>query len=521
MRTRFTLSLLFLGLIWLGSAVAAHATHILGGDLTYESVPTGTDYRKYYVKARLYREYTNTNVDFAPQIQLSVTKDGCSLSTASSFKAPLTRTSTTTLSPTGCASGFTYRLDIFEGEITLERGRWLLSINEENRTDGMRNIVESVTKAFHLEAYLDNTSLLLNNSPKFTSNTLPYLCGNQAHRYSFSTFDVDGDSLAYESVQPQAPVQATTDPCGVGVAYSSYATGSFVDPVTGEIGSYPAGTYSAASPLLSFQATGGTTRPYFQLNPATGELLAQPVLLPNGPFVVAVRVNEFRKLAGTWTKIGSVMRDVIYTVFNGRGNRNPTLSSLQIGASSTPQSPNHPIAVTAGQTISLTLSATDPDGYQTTSISSDVAATIPGTSFQSLGNNQGRLTWQVPATLKSGRYCCTFTVSDDAGCPYNGSEVRTITFLVSGATLTTKNSQPLTLAAFPMPFHDQVQFQLSARKTQPVVISDELGRVVAQLGSRPDGLVIWQPDTTVPAGLYFARSADGQQVARLLRTGAQ
>ncbi|TGE22846.1 hypothetical protein [Hymenobacter metallicola] len=517
MQHRLLLRFLFLNLFGIGWIAPARATHILGGDLTYEYAGTSNDYRKYHVTARVYREWATSSVDFGPQMPLSVSKDGCDMSEVGSFKTNLNRTSSAFVAPTGCATGFTYQLQIFEGEIMLERGQWLLSINEENRSDGMRNIVESVNKAFHVEAYLNNTSLLTNNSPKFTSNTLPYLCGNQAHRYSFSAFDVDGDSLTYESVQPQAPVQALTNPCGAGIAYSSYRSGVFVDPVTGEGGVYPAGTYSATYPLTSFQVVNGVVVPFFQLSPSTGELLAKPVLVATGPYVVAVRVNEFRKLGGTWTKIGSVVRDVIYTVFNGQGNRNPVLSGLQIGTNPTTQSPDQLIPVTAGQTITLTLSATDPDAGQTTRISSDVASFIPGASFQTLTNNRGQLTWQVPATLKAGRYSCTVTVADNVSCPYNGSEVRTLTFRVSGTTLAAKAAQLETVAAFPVPFHERVQFQLTARTTQAVVVTDELGRPVARLSSRPDGLVVWQPGAEVPAGLYFARTTDGRQVARLLR----
>ncbi|PJJ54968.1 putative Ig domain-containing protein [Hymenobacter chitinivorans] len=517
MQHRFLLRLLFLGLIGLGWSVSARASHILGGDLTYESLGNFSDYRKYRVTVRYYRDIS-TSVETGPKITLLATKDGCSLSTPGSLSATLYRTSQTIISPAGCASGFSYQLNIFEGEVMLERGQWLLSVNEENRSAGMRNVVNSAEKSFHVEAYLNNRAFPANNSPKFTSFTLPYLCGNQAHRYSFSSFDVDGDSLVYEPVQPQTQIQSVLDPCSVDIPYSSYPAGLFTDPVSGQTGGYSSGTYSAAYPLASFQVINGVAQPYFQLNPATGELLAQPQLQATGPYIVAVRVNEFRKLAGTWTRIGSVTRDVIYTVFNGQGNRNPVLSGLQIDTNPAAQSPDQLIPVAAGQTITLTLSATDPDAGQTTRISSDVASSIPGASFQTLTNGRGQLTWQVPATLKPGRYRCTVTVADNANCPFSGSEVRTLTFQVSGTTLATKAASPQILTAFPLPFHDQVQFQLAARTTQTVVITDELGREVARLNSRPDGLVIWQPAAAVPAGLYLARTADGRQVARLLHS---
>jgi hypothetical protein len=52
-------------------------------------------------------------------------------------------------------------------------------------------------------------------------------------------------------------------------------------------------------------------------------------------------------------------------------------------------------------------------------------------------------------------------------------------------------------------------------------VSDQLGRLVRQLRSQADGSVRWQPGAKVPAGLYFVRSADGNQLIRLLRSDAR
>ncbi|TGE22145.1 hypothetical protein E5K00_18010 [Hymenobacter aquaticus] len=516
MLNRLLFCLLLLSLPGLGS-LPVQASHILGGDLTYTYIGTSTSPNAYKVTARLYREYTLTPVNFGNEITLSVGLNGCPGATTGSFTALLQRVSTVTTTPLGCVGDFSYENIVFEGTVLLPPGQWTMSVNEENRTGGTRNVVDSGMYGFHLEAQLNNASGLRNNSPKFTSFTLPYLCGNQSHRYSFSTFEADGDSLVYQSVPPQRRT-SYVNPCPIPLPYVSYSAGQFQDPASGQTVTYPARTYSAANPLFSFLVGGGVGTPYFGLNAATGELVARPILKETGPFVVAVRVDEFRKLNGSWTKIGSVLRDVVYSVFNGSGNRNPVLSSLSIGSSPAPFPLDLPIDVATGELISLNLTATDPDAGQTVRLSSDVASVIPGASFQPTGPNQGRLTWSVPTSLPSGLYSFTVTLADN-GCPLNGTEVRTVIFRVSRIVLgTTPGRQPVVLAAFPVPFHDRVQFQLAAGFSGPVVVSDELGRPVARLTSRPDGLVVWQPDAQVPAGLYFARSADGRQVARLLRS---
>ncbi|UOQ53022.1 putative Ig domain-containing protein [Hymenobacter cellulosivorans] len=517
MRPRFPLSLLLIAIIWLSNTATTYASHILGGELLYEYTGNLARPNEYKVTARLYQEYLQTNIE-STRPTLTVTKGNCSIN-AERFSTELTRISRITTSPLGCTGDFSYLITVFEGTVQLPPGVWTLSLNEENRSFGMRNIERSEDRGFHIESFLDNTSQLVNNSPKFTSFTLPYLCASQPHRYSFTAFDVDGDSLAYQSVQPQAGNGQQTF-CGFPIPYTSYEAGVLQDPVSGQTVNYPARTYSPENPLFSFQIGNGVATPFFQLNAATGELEAFPVISKVGPYVVAVRVNEFRKLNGSWVKIGSVTRDVIYSVFVGSGNRNPRVSGLRVGNGQSAQALDQPIRVAAGQTVSVTLNATDPDAGQTVRFSSDAASVVPGASFQTTGATQGLLTWEVPATLKAGRYSFNVTVADN-GCPLNGTEVRTITFLVGSPTLAAKAAQPHILTAFPLPFHDQVQFQLEARRTQAVVVTDELGREVAHLTSRPDGLVVWQPTATVPAGLYFARSIDGRQVARLLRSAAQ
>ncbi len=229
-----------------------------------------------------------------------------------------------------------------------------------------------------------------------------------------------------------------------------------------------------------------------------------------------VQIDEYRRLNGTWTLIGQVTRDVPYSVLNPSINRHPTISSLQVAGAAAAQPVDQAVVVRPGQAVSLTLTATDPDAGQTLQLSSDVAAVIPGASFQAQGNNQGVLTWQVPAALPLGRYTLAVTVAD-SNCPLNGYEVRTITFLVSNQILATHASRPQILSAYPLPFHDRVQFTLPTATVQPVIITDNLGRLVTTLKSRPDGSVEWLPAADVAAGTYFARSASGGYVCRLLR----
>ncbi|UPL48274.1 hypothetical protein [Hymenobacter sublimis] len=251
----------------------------------------------------------------------------------------------------------------------------------------------------------------------------------------------------------------------------------------------------------------------FQLNTATGEATTSPFSLIVGSYVIAVKVEEYRRINSTWTLIGSITRDITYLA-NPGGNTNPTFTSLQVGAATQPF--EKAIRANPGQTISVTLDASDADAGQMLSFSTAAATVVPGVSLQTVSATQSRLTWQVPANLPLGRYYLPVTVTDN-GCPLLGSDSRTLTFLVTSQVLSTKfGKQPLSIFATPTPFREQVQFQLGQAGTQTVSVLDGLGRTVAQLTSKPDGSVVWQPAASLAPGIYVARTADGRQV-RLLR----
>ncbi|WBA40374.1 hypothetical protein [Hymenobacter canadensis] len=512
MRTRFRIRFLLLSVLLLAGALGAHASHVLGGDLDYSYIPGSAS--QYRITARLYSNPADAGTLFPDPrtISLSGTQNGCASTSTSNFQLQVSRMQLTRRS-LGCAvNGRSYNISQYEATVTLPPGQWTLKVIEELRSGGMLNLNNIGDQGFYITAYLDNSSGLTNNSPRFTSFTMPYVCGSQPYRYSFSTFEPDGDSLVYRSVQPLAST-ITEQGCGNAISYASYSSGQFQDPINGQTATYPAGQFTAGFPLLSFRSINGVAVPQFELNAANGDLLTTPVAA-RGLNTVAVQVDEYRRLNGSWTRIGGVMRDVVYSVFDANGNRNPGFTGLQIAGTSQPI--DQPIVVQRGQQIALTLTATDPDAGQTVQISSDVAAVIPGASFQLQGASQAVLSWQVPATLPAGRYSFTVSVADN-NCPTSGSEVRTINFVLPARALATAGARAQVLAAYPMPFRSQVQFRLPTPGVQAIHITDGLGRLVATLHSRPDGTVAWSPAADVPAGAYFARPASGEAVFRLLR----
>lgn len=479
MSTRFRFRWLLALLMGVGGLRAAHATHIIGGDIAYAPVASTTaGGPRYHVTVRLFRDVTSS-VQQA-DIQLTCNRGGCNAAAADYFTVTIRRNQLLPQMASSCPLPVAFRVyetDLFETNVDLPRGQWTLSVHTENRGTDIRNMANSVSQTLYLSAFLDNALVAQNNSPRFETNLLPYICGNSAQRYSFSTFDIDGDSLVYSFATPQSSVQPL-NLCGSDVA--NFVTAQF------------------------------------QLNAATGALTAPAGTVQQGLYAMAARVNEYRRLNGSWQPIGYVTRDITYVAYAAT-NIPPRFTGFTLGAG-TPQPPSQVIPVRAGQAVSLTLSATDPNAGQALRFSSDATAVVPGLSLTTLGATQARLTWQVPATLLPGRYTATVAVFDD-GCPLNASEEQTLSFLVvaPGTALASRSAlPPAGGAAFPMPFREQVQFQAAAGG-QAITIVDELGRVVARLQAEADGRVRWQPTPALPAGLYVARGADGRPLTRLLR----
>jgi hypothetical protein len=464
--------------LWLGPLLAAHATHILGGDISYSPVASTTaGVPRYHVTATLFRD---PSLAQQPIAQIVFSRNGCGGSAATgSFALAIARNQSAVTYTLGCTNvyGLVYQVYAYETDVDLPAGQWTLSIAEAGRIASIQNLVNSIYTGYYISTYLDNTLVGQDSSPRFLSTLLPYLGNGQAQRYSFSAFDLDGDSLVYQFRQPEQSTQSLTTPysCGTSIA--------------------------------------GSFSPHFQINTATGALTTDPAAVQQGYFAMAARVSEYRRINGSWQLIGYVTRDITYLAA-GSLNTNPRFTALRLNGATATQPLSQTIRVQPGQAVALALEAADPDAGQALRFESQAPGIIPGLSLQTTGATSALLTWQVPATLPPGRYTATVAVLDN-GCP-NASEEYTFSFLVSSTSLATRPDRSLEVAAYPTPFREQVQF--STAPNQAVLLVDALGREVARLTSAADGLVRWQPAATLPAGLYLARSASsGRPLARLLR----
>jgi hypothetical protein len=462
-------------LLAVGCLSTAQATHLRGGDITYATVASTTaGVPRYRVVVRNFVE-PNTGLT-STSATLTASRGGCGTAAISTFNVSMPRTQLIGSNVLGCnAPTSLYQIAVYEADVDLPTGQWVLSSLTSARTGGIQNILNPTGQYTYLNAYLDNTAVATDASPVFQSLLQPIVSTNVLTPYSMSAFDADGDSLSYELILPQG---------GCNISLPTYPS---------------------------------TFAPHYTINAGTGVLTPTVAISTGGQgfYNITVKVSAYRKMGtNRWALIGYVIRDTLYLLYPTT-NQPPAFTTMQVnGGTTQPLGPS--VAIQAGQTASVLLQAADPDAGQLLRFASAAAGVVPGLSLTQVGiSTSAQLIWQVPATLPAGRYAILVSVFDN-GCPYNASEERTIVFVVDGNRPLATRVAATATDVFPVPFREQVQFTIAPN--QAVVLVDALGREVARLTSAADGLVRWQPAATLPAGLYLARSASsGRPLARLLR----
>ena len=179
-------------------------------------------------------------------------------------------------------------------------GTYAVSLENPNRNNGIINIPNSVSVPFYIESQIIiNPFLGTNGSPVLLNPPIDEACVDAIYQHNPSAFDEDGDSLAYELVNPRGES---------GLIVPGYE--------------FPAG--------LTINSTTGTVTwdtPTFE-----------------GEFNFAILINEYR----SGFLIGSMVRDMQISVKNCN-NQPPILNPIK------------DLCVVAGTTIKLTVKAKDPD----------------------------------------------------------------------------------------------------------------------------------------------------------------
>jgi gliding motility-associated-like protein len=190
-------------------------------------------------------------------------------------------------------------------------GRYILAVEDENRNAGINNIVNSEQVPFYVESELFvGGSLGPNNSPILTNPPVERGCIRKRFEHNAGAYDPDKtDSLSYRLVPSRT---------AGGAALPSIYDAQFVQDSV-------------------------------KIDPVTGTLIWDaPQNI--GQFNFAFEIIEWRRNRnGRYTKVGFVTRDLQIDI-EDCGNEPPVVQPLG------------PFCVEAGQTLSFSVTATDPDG---------------------------------------------------------------------------------------------------------------------------------------------------------------
>ncbi len=375
----------------------SQATHMMGMDISYKCVGPN----QYHINLSFYRDCSG-----AAQAPTSATIDYVSASCGQTLTATLNQTINgvevsplcpAQLAQSSCNGGTLPGVQqyVYEGDITLPVAcnDWVVSYESCCRNAAITNITAASGYGIRIEAHIDNTNSLCNNSPVFTTLPVPYICANQPFNYNHGAFDLDGDSLVYTLIDPMD---------WLGGAAIPYA--------------------SPFSPTYPLSTTSGTVT----FDPSTGQMS----FTPNATqiTVVAVRVDEYRN--GVW--VGSVTRDIQLVVLNCN-NQVPTLGSPTNVTGGYVTGPTS-FEVCPGQPLGFQVTGTDPDLGQILSVSTNLASVLPGATMTSTGTNPVISTfyWQ-PSGSDTGFHSFTLTIHDDA-CPIQGQQIYSFQIYVLSGT---------------------------------------------------------------------------------------
>lgn len=248
----------------------------------------------------------------------------------------------------------------------------------------------------YIEATLNNTAGICNNSPIFTNRPVPYFCYVDSIFYNHGTIDFDGDSLVYSLINP-------LDAANVNIPY-----------VPG---------FSPTDPLSS----GGT----FTFDSTSGQMFFVPQQAEVA--VVTILVEEYRN----GVLVGSTMRD-IQVIILGPPTCNPpygVINNAGIDSSSVTggvYTGPYDIEACPGDTVAFTI----PMGGDSIYLFSNASTAINGATFDTtqfgIDSVVGEFFW-VPTSSDTGFniFSLSFGVNS---CPVDRTSSRTVNITVLDGT---------------------------------------------------------------------------------------
>jgi hypothetical protein len=524
------------------------ASHFMGATISYQQVAPNT----YIVNYSVYRDCAT--ITLPSTVSLNLKSAGCNTGRTATLTAvgalrsgnPYCAILGNACSQTG---RFNHEEKDYTGTVTFSAAEqscptWTLSITQPGRSD-MANLVNSTSTDLYTEAYLNlaagNSSAVFNAA----APAIELVCYNKDISLNFRAADADCDSLSYEL----APVLTTG---GLSVSYSPVpgSGGLIVNPnplppyntVTNPqfaVVQVSSSNFTPNWPMLSYTLNWNqttppntipdkivTAKPYFKLNPVTGQLQFKPAtFVPNSAYgnnyAVVMQVNEWRKVNGTMVKVGHIRRDMVFKVEDCGSNELPSLVFTRTGGI---LDSTGIINIVAGNQLNLQIVTADQPNDVLT-LESDVNTVLSGVTFTQGAGNQptGTISWTASGPSCAIKYF--YVRVKDNYCPVVGK--RTLVFGVRVlAPLGTKKDleSALQFVAYPNPFSEQITFKFDLKQVSSesqIIIYNTLGQLVDRISLKNktagEQQVVWENGAKMAKGQYIAKLVKENQVSQTIQ----
>lgn len=416
----------FFLLFVVGFVKPSQATHLMGGELTYQYDGAISGGAFYNVKLIVYRYCDST---IAPTAPLDATMYlGIYTNDPGNPTNPLQWFSTELL--TLVSSDFVVSAPAssnctFSSTACIERGEYFASILVPDNVDGYHLFVERCCRngniinidapgAAGMSYYTFIPPGIINSSPQITDISVPYMCLGDTVSLVNNATDPDGDSLVYSFVVPFNGYSSTSAP----IPDPFFDNNPYFLPIPPII--YAPG-YSASNML----GAGG----YTYIDPLSG---LTKYFFPNqGFYVAAIEIREFRN----GVQISSIRRDLQFISIVCTPNFVPNFSAAGAGTIFT---------VGEGASLCFNVSFSDPDGDSlllsaSGPVLNSAFVNPPGVMPNAIGDSvvSSTFCWTPGCgTSRPAPYQVSVTASDN-GCPPKSTSVIYSIYVTPGpATLT-------------------------------------------------------------------------------------
>jgi gliding motility-associated-like protein len=271
--TRYTsYRYLLLSILFLSASLNLHATHIIGGELTYTCLGNN----RYEVLLTVYRDCYTGRPPFDSPAYIgiygsnNILIDSIKIERSDTLKLdPKLNDTCLIVPPNVCVSTTTYR-----DTITLlpRPGGYILAYQRCCRNQSILNIIKPLDSgATFMIAITEDAIMACNSSAKFKDWPPIYICVNKPLVFDQSAVDIDGDSVHYRLCTP-------------------LLGGTTIVPQPQPATPPPYKEVNWKAPYGLNNVLGGDP---LKIDPKTGLLTAVPNTI--GQFVVGICIEEFRK----------------------------------------------------------------------------------------------------------------------------------------------------------------------------------------------------------------------------------